>query len=71
MRRAALLGFDPIAFKDDFRFVIPELVDAPNALAEAQSWLCDAIDPSKSLVVIDAAESAGCPSDGASVGRVV
>lgn len=67
-RRAALLGFDPVSFKDDFRFVIPDLIDAPNALSEAQAWLCDAIDPNKSLVVIDAAESAGCPSDGASVG---
>ena len=66
-RRAALVGFSPAVHPDNFRYARPGLADAPTAVKEAQAWLADAPDGTHSLVVIDAAESSGCPSDGADV----
>ena len=66
-RRAALVGFSPAVHPDNFRYARPGLADAPTAVKEAQEWLADAPDGAHSLVVIDAAESSGCPSDGADV----
>ena len=66
-RRAALLGFMPAHYADSFAYMAPGLADSPNAVQEAQEWLRGAPDPSMSLVVIDAAESSGCPSDGGDV----
>lgn len=67
--RAQLLGgLDAVTDPDRFRFVSPELADYLTAKAEAIRWLLAAPDPTYSLVVIDSAESAGCPSDGADVG---
>jgi hypothetical protein len=66
-RRAVLIGFNPALYADSFRYVTPGLANAPAAVQEAQAWLADAMDPQQSLVAIDAAESSGCPSDGADV----
>ena len=43
------------------------MADVPTAVAEAQQWLADAPSPEFSLMVIDAAESSGCASDGSDV----
>ena len=66
-RRTMMLGFDPLQQADSFRYVTPAMANSQAAIAEAQTWLVGAVDPVFSLVVIDAAESAGCPSDGADV----
>ena len=66
-RRAHLLGLNPALHADNIIYALPGLMDNPSALAEAQEWLMDANNPTYSLVVIDAAESSGCPSDGAAV----
>ena len=66
-RRTMMLGFDPLQHPDAFKYLKPPLANNPTAIAEAQSWLQGAPDPVFSLVVIDSAESAGCPSDGADV----
>ena len=66
--RAQLLGgLAAVTNPDRFRFVVPELAEWLAAKAEALAWLLAAPEPTYSLVVIDAAESAGCPSDGADV----
>ena len=65
--RAAILGFDPKAHSDSFRYIHGGLADAPLATAEALEWLAGASDPTMNLVVVDAAESSGCPSDGSDV----
>lgn len=64
-RRAALLGFDPTQYTDQFKMVQPDMADSELAIAQAQAWLGQSPEPA--LVVIDAAESAGCPSDGSEV----
>ena len=43
------------------------VADFPIAFAQAVEWLAEATDTAMNLVVIDAAESSGCPSDGAQV----
>ena len=57
-RRAA---FDP----DRFRYVVPDMFLDKDALKSARRWLTAGFE--NSLVVVDAAESAGCPSDGSDV----
>ena len=66
-RRSLLLGFNPSIYPDAFRYIVPGLTDSETAVDQAKAFLLDAPDPAYSLVVIDAAESAGCPSDGADV----
>ena len=66
-QRAAILGLNPKDHTDSFRYIHGGLADSPLATAQAQDWLSQADDTEMSLVVIDAAESSGCPSDGASV----
>ena len=66
-RRAALIGLNPALHADNMIYAAPGLTDSPTARAEAQQWLADAMDASMSLVVIDSAESSGCPSDGDNV----
>ena len=64
-RRSLMVGFDPEVQAESFKYVGPGMADSPLAKFEAREWLASAADPACSLVVIDAAESAGCPSDGA------
>ena len=45
------------------------LTDSPMAIAQALEWLANADDPTMNLIVVDAAESSGCPSDGAPVNQ--
>ena len=66
-RRALLVGFHPQDYADAFQYAKPGLMDSPVAVAEAVAWLADAPDVGQNLVIIDAAESAGCPSDGSDV----
>ena len=66
-RRALMLGFDPLTHAENFKYLRGEVQASPAAVLEAQIWLQKAMDPQYSLVVIDAAESAGCPADGANV----
>ena len=66
-QRAAILGLNPKDHADSFRYIHGGLADSPLAMAQAEDWLSQADDMEMSLVVIDAAESSGCPSDGASV----
>ena len=67
LRRSLLLGFDPRLHKEQFKYVAPGLADNPQVMEMLKGWLLGAQDPTFSLVVIDAAESAGCPSDGRDV----
>ena len=66
-QRAAILGLDLKTYADSFRYIHGGLADFPLATAQAQAELLQAASVEMSLVVIDAAESSGCPSDGASV----
>ena len=67
--RARPLGrLDAVTDPDRFRFVTSaDLVDIKAVTDQALAWLLTATAPTYSLVVIDSAESWGCPSDGASV----
>ena len=51
--------------KDDLRYLQGDVTESSVAVAELQTWLMGGDGPG--LLVIDSAESAGCPSDGASV----
>ena len=66
-QRAAILGLNPKDHTESFRYIHGGLADSPLATAQAEEWLSQADDIGMSLVVIDAAESSGCPSDGAPV----
>ena len=67
--RARLLGaLADVADTDALRFVDDhDLFEHPTARDEALVWLLQAPDATYSMVVIDSAESGGCPSDGADV----
>ena len=66
-RRSKLLGLDLAdSWRDDqFKYLRPGLDGSALAMAEAMAWVKESDGPT--LVVIDSAESAGCPSDGADV----
>ncbi len=66
-RRSKLLGTDLAgAWKEDqFKYVRPGLDGSTLAMTEAMTWVAGGDGPA--LIVIDSAESAGCPSDGADV----
>ena len=66
-QRALIIGFNPKDFADSFRYIHGGLSEYPEATAQALEWLAGADDPSMNCIVIDAAESSGCPSDGAPV----
>ena len=67
--RARLLGaLADVADTDALRFVDDhDLFEHLTASDEALAWLLQAPDATYSMVVIDSAESGGCPSDGADV----
>ena len=66
-RRSSLIGLDLAEFwrDDQFKYLRPGLDGSTLAMAEAMTWIAGGDGPT--LVVIDSAESAGCPSDGADV----
>ena len=66
-RRSALIGLDLADFwsEGQFKYLRPGLDGSTLAMAEAMTWIAGGDGPT--LVVIDSAESAGCPSDGADV----
>ena len=66
-RRSLLIGLDLADFWSDgqFKYLRPGLDGSTLAMAEAMTWIAGGDGPT--LVVIDSAESAGCPSDGADV----
>ena len=64
--RAATLGALGYVQSDRFKFLAPAIADDSDALEAARAW---ATHQPATLVVIDAAESAGCPSDGSAVGE--
>ena len=66
-RRSNLMGLDLADFWRDgqFKYLRPGLDGSTLALAEAMAWVKESEGPT--LIVIDSAESAGCPSDGADV----
>ena len=66
-QRAAILGFNPKDHADSFRYIHGGLAEYPVATAQALEWLAGAENPSMNCVVVDAAESSGCPSDGAQI----
>ena len=65
--RSALLGFDVGAYADCVKYIRPGVTESPTAMAQATQWLTGAVSPTHNLVVLDACESAGCPSDGADI----
>ena len=66
-RSRLLGGFTDVSNPDRFAFVDSLDLYEPRPFRHALGWLSFAPDPTYNLVVIDAAESAGCPSDGADV----
>ena len=66
-RRSKLMGMDLADFWRDgqFKYLRPGLDGSTLAMAEATTWIAESDGPA--LVIIDSAESAGCPSDGADV----
>ena len=66
-QRAAMLGFNLKDYADCFKYIHGGLSDYPMAQTEAMAWLLEAPNPAMNQVIIDAAESSGCPSDGAPV----
>ena len=66
-RRSKLLGMDLANSwgEDQFKYLRPGLDGSTLAMTEAMEWVAGGDGPT--LVVIDSAESAGCPSDGADV----
>ena len=66
-QRAAIIGFAPKDFADSFKYIHGGLSEHPAAQAEALEWLAESGEPEMNCIVIDAAESSGCPSDGAPV----
>ena len=63
-QRGSIIAFDPGVYDDSFAYFNVAVPDSPTALAGAIEWLEGAVNPAMNLVVIDAAESSGCPSDG-------
>ena len=66
-RRSSLMGLDLADFWADgqFKYLRAGLDGSTVAMTEAMAWVQGGDGPT--LVVIDSAESAGCPSDGADV----
>ena len=66
-QRAAMLGINLKDYADCFKYIHGGLSDYPMAQTEAMAWLLEAPNPEMNQVIIDAAESSGCPSDGSPV----
>ena len=66
-RRAQAIGFREASNSNFFQFTRPSLYSDELAVQAAAQWLKDAAGAS--LVVLDSATSAGCPSDGSDVGE--
>ena len=66
-RRAKKMGMDLSDYWRDgqFKYLRPGLNGSDQAMAEALAWVKEGDGPT--LIVIDSATSAGCPSDGADV----
>ena len=66
-RRSSVMGVDLAEYWRDgqFKYLRPGLDGSALAMTEAMTWVAEGDGPT--LVVIDSAESAGCPSDGADV----
>ena len=66
-RRSKLLGLDLADSWSDgqFKYLRPGLDGSTLAMSEAMEWIAGGDGPT--LVVIDSAETAGCPSDGSDV----
>ena len=66
-RRSKLTGLDLVDFwrDDQFKYLRPGLNGSTLAMTEAMAWIADGDGPT--LVIIDSAESSGCPSDGTDV----
>ena len=66
-RRSLLMGLNLADFWADgqFKYLRPGLEGSTLAMAEVSEWIAGGEGPT--LLVIDSAESAGCPSDGADV----
>ena len=66
-RRASLIGLDLPHFWADgqFKYLRPGLNGSTLAMSEAMEWVAGGDGPT--LIVIDSAESAGCPADGSDV----
>ena len=66
-RRSKLMGLNLAGFWSDgqFKYLRPGVDGSTLAMAEVTAWIAESDGPT--LVVIDSAESAGCPSDGADV----
>ena len=65
VNRFKVIASDALNFQDDLRYLQGDVTESTVAVAELQTWLTTGDGPG--LLVIDSAESAGCPSDGASV----
>ena len=69
--RADMLGFEGALNLARFAYAHPTLYEDmeswPPNVAAAISYLLGAKDPTFSLMVLDSAESAGCPSDGSDI----
>ena len=66
--RMLKLGCNPAEYQDQLKYVSrTDLMENPDAVAEAQAWFTGAEAKAFNLVVIDSAGSAGCPMDGANV----
>ena len=66
-QRAAILGFNLKEYADSFKYVKGSVADYPIAFAQVVDFLSDAPSTDFNQVIIDAAESSGCPSDGSPV----
>ena len=66
-RRSKLLGLDLVASwgEGQFKYIRTGMDGSSLAMAEVMEWATGGDGPT--LIVIDSAESAGCPSDGADV----
>ncbi len=66
-RRSKLMGVNLADFWSDgqFKYLRPGLDGSTLAMAEVTAWIAES--EGSALVIIDSAESAGCPSDGADV----
>ena len=63
--RMLKLGCNPAEHQDQLKYVSrTDLMENPDAVAEAQAWFVGAEAKAFNLVVIDSVGSAGCPMDG-------
>ena len=66
-QRGSIIAFNPGTYDDAFAYFNVAVTDSPTAMLGAMDWMDGAVNPAMNLVIIDAAESSGCPSDGRDV----